>query len=154
MTVSDGPSLHLFGQDAEDLSIISACLQDAVTWRADMAYLKGERRFALVLNRYCWEREAASNGEPARVRTGLHFDSVTTVKSRGISRGRKIPLELLAVQVEEGEHHHIAFHFAGGASIVLEVECLDCQMHDLSHPWTTHTRPSHPENGESGKAED
>ena len=145
--------LHLLGRDADDLSIISACLQDAVTWRADMAYLKRERRFALVLNRYCWERETADNGEPARVRTGLHFDNVLTVKSQGISRGRKIPLELLALQVEDGERPTVRFHFAGGASILLDVECLDCQMHDLSHPWTTHTRPEHRAVDEDGEDE-
>lgn len=136
-------ALHLLGQDAEDISIISACLQDAVTWRIEMAYLRRERRFALVLNRYCWERESADNGEPARVRTGLHFENVLNVRSRGISRGRKIPLELLALQVEEGETPQILLHFAGGASILLEVECLDCQMHDLSRPWTTQCRPAH-----------
>ena len=137
-------ALHLLGTDTEDLAIISACLQDAVTWRADIAYLPSKHRFALVLNRFRWEGERDEKAAPERVRSGLHFDTVLKVRSQGIRPGRKIPLELLALSAEEEETGtRIRFHFAGGAQIELQAECLECQLHDLSEPWATQAVPAH-----------
>ena len=43
--------LKLIALDADDLSVISAHLQDAVLKRGDIAWLPGEQRFALALRR-------------------------------------------------------------------------------------------------------
>ena len=43
--------LKLIALDAEDLSVVSAHLQDAVLQVGDLAYLPKERRFAAVANR-------------------------------------------------------------------------------------------------------
>jgi hypothetical protein len=132
--------LHLLGADGADLEIISACLQDAVTCRADMAFSPRERRFALVLNRFRWE---GPEEEQQRVRTGLHFDDVRRVRLKDLPSGHD-PLELLAIQARQDDGGAlILFHFAGGGAILLEAECLSCEMHDLTAPWAARLTPHH-----------
>ena len=136
--------LKLIAQDEDDLSIISAHLQDAVVKMSDLAYLPQSRRFAAVLNRYCWDDQRGPRG--MRMRTGLHFDSVTKVRARGLAQD--IPdavLELLAVAfipASDGAGH-IDLSFAGGGLIRLEVECVDAGMADLAGPWPASARPEH-----------
>ncbi len=54
----DGAALKLRAHDAEDLRALAACLQDALVPLADVAYLKAEKRFVMVANRFMWERGA------------------------------------------------------------------------------------------------
>ena len=51
--------LKLYGRSAEDMQIISAYLQDSVAQLGDMAHLADEKRFIVLFNRFCWEREGA-----------------------------------------------------------------------------------------------
>ena len=53
------PDLKLIALDTEDLNVLSAHLQDAVLRVADMAYLPKERRFAVILNRFDWQKAVA-----------------------------------------------------------------------------------------------
>ena len=48
--------LKLVARDADDMKVLSACLQDSVMKVADMAHLSQARRFVLMVNRYCWEK--------------------------------------------------------------------------------------------------
>ena len=57
------PDLKLIALDAEDLSVISAHLQDAVLRVGDMVYLPKEKRFVAMANRFDWAR---ANVVPAR----------------------------------------------------------------------------------------
>src|SRR5215467_6871577 len=80
--------LVLTAEDAEDLQIISARLQDAVGQLKDFVYLPKKRRFAALLNRFEWERsEKGRYGGDVRVRAGLHFDDVLSVRSRNLKLG-------------------------------------------------------------------
>ena len=47
--------LKLRAVDSEDMSIISACLQDALIAGNDLSFLPGEHRFVLVAQRFKWE---------------------------------------------------------------------------------------------------
>ena len=47
--------LKLLALDSEDLEVISATTQDAVIRVRDMGYARGDKRFALLMNRYAWE---------------------------------------------------------------------------------------------------
>lgn len=47
--------LKLRAEDTEDIIILSACLQDAITMMADIIYQPKARRFVMMLNRYIWE---------------------------------------------------------------------------------------------------
>ena len=72
------PALRLAAFDADDLSVISAHLQDSLVRVGDMAWLPEQDRFALVLSRFDWI--AAGEGRCERATTGLHFDRVRTVR--------------------------------------------------------------------------
>ncbi len=59
-----GP-LKLRAHDIEDLRALAACLQDALVPVADLGYLKAEKRFVMVANRFKWEGGAQTAPEPA-----------------------------------------------------------------------------------------
>ncbi len=59
-----GP-LKLRAHDIEDLRALATCLQDALVPVADLAYLKAEKRFVMVANRFKWEGGAQTAPAPA-----------------------------------------------------------------------------------------
>jgi hypothetical protein len=141
--------LRLKAEDAEDLEIVSAHLQDAIAQVGDIAYLPSKRRFALVLNRFMWEDLQGGEktmGSYRRVRTGLHFDSVLKVKAQNIRQDTKeAVLELLSLRFEPATDGagSVTLVFSGGGAIRLEVECLDAEISDISEPWSTKNKPGH-----------
>ena len=135
----------LAAQDGEDLQVISARLQDAVARLGDLVYLPKSRRFAALFNRFRWESGERLN---LRVRSGLHFDGVLSVKSRNLKRGAPdAVVSLLAIRFtpkDEGDPAGtVELVFAGGGSMMLEVECLDAGLADVSGEWAARGRPSH-----------
>jgi hypothetical protein len=136
--------LRLLAEDADDLAVISAALQDAVAKVGDFEWDPRGRRFTLALNRFRWESEGALLGE--RVRAGLQFGSVLAVKSRNLRREpRDAVVELLALSFEAGEAPggEVRLAFAGGGDLVLTVECVDAALADISAPWPTPSHPAH-----------
>ena len=136
------PPLRLRAEDAEDVTVLAACLQDATLRAADMAWQPQQRRFAMVLNRFRWEDENRVDARGklkralphVRVPAGLHFDGVLKVQSNGIDRSDATPLELLSIVAEPlGEEPAalLTLVFAGGGAVRLEVECVEAQMQDL-----------------------
>ena len=94
--------LKLLAEDEEDLAILSAHLQDAVLRVGDLAYLPKQRRFAAVVNRYCWEG-CGDNEAGTRVQAGLHFDSVLRAQSSRVRQEDPAAiLELLALRFTPG----------------------------------------------------
>ena len=138
------PALRLLAEDAEDIQIISAALQDAVGRVGDIHYEPDGRRLTLVFNRFLWERKDAAAG--GRVRSALQFGSVLSVKARKLKHEPKdAVVELLAVdfQPSEAPAGTVLLSFAGGADLAVEVECLDAVLADVSQPWPTRRSPSH-----------
>ena len=137
----------LAAQDAEDLEVISARLQDAVAKMKDLVYLPKKRRFVALFNRFKWESGQRGN---LRIRTGLHFDSVLGVKSKNLKRGAPdAVVSLLAVTFKpaggEDPSGKVELVFAGGGTIQLEVECLEAGLADVGEEWAARGRPSHEE---------
>lgn len=139
----DPAPLRLLAEDADDLAVISAALQDAVGRIGDIAYDPRARRLTLALNRYRWE----SGGKAReRVRTGLQLGGVLGVKSRKLRRdARGAVVVLLSITFEPGESPGgaVVFTFAGGGDLRAEVECLDLILADVSDPWSTPRTPKH-----------
>jgi hypothetical protein len=145
--VSLDNKLKLKAQTADDLMVISACLQDAVVTLGDMAYLPRERRFALMANRFLWEKHSEDGENCHRIRTGIHFEDVLNVTTLNISQDDKtLALDLLAVEAIPAEETRatILLIFAGGGLIRLEVECITCLLTDMGDPWSARCRPRHP----------
>ena len=138
--------LHLNAFDTEDLNVLSAQLQDAVGMVADFAYLPATRRFAAVVNRFRWEAVDGKRKNLERVRAGVHFDNVLSVKARNIVQDRADGiLSLLSVQFEAVEEPSgfIVMTFSGDGEIRLEVEALEAQLQDITEGWKTENEPSH-----------
>lgn len=146
--------LRLLVLDENDLDVMSAHLQDALVRRADLHYFPSERRFVLAVQRFDWERE--SDAPPQRRLTALHFEQVRAVRHRNLGQAPDALHNLLAVCFMEGEKPSggILLEFAGGAAILLDVECIEAQLKDLGPVWTVEARPSHEqvEDENAGKA--
>jgi len=133
----------LAAEDSEDLTILSARLQDAAGQLGDFAFLPKQRRFAGVVNRLKWE-----DGGKARVRAGLHFDGVLAVQTRNVKLGaRGAVVAILAVtftpKAVDDPAGTIEIVLAGGGSIRLEVECIAAELSDLTQPWAARAKPDH-----------
>ena len=71
--------LKLLALDDEDLAVLSAHVQDAVLKVADLVNLPKERRFALGMNRFIWEKAEGGRKNFERRRAALTFDRVLSV---------------------------------------------------------------------------
>ena len=146
--MTDPKPLRLFTEDAEDLKIIAAAVQDAVVKAGNLKYEQKKRRFGLELNRYRWESAPTRKGEPGeRVRTLLAFDGVMSVKTRGITKvDPELILSLLSVEFTpdaEPPGGKVTLLFAGDGEIVLTVEAIDASLIDSDYVWPTRHVPSH-----------
>jgi DUF2948 family protein len=139
--------LKLAALDLEDLQVLSTHLQDAVLTIADIRYLPKEKKAVFVVNRFVWDKEADKRSkEHERRRSALAFTQVTGMKVQNIKQEAKgAVLELLAVTFEVGEEPagKIQLAFAGGASLLLEVDCIEAQLADLGAAWSTPNLPQH-----------
>jgi hypothetical protein len=140
----------LAAADAEDLEIISARLQDAVGQVKDLVWLPKQHRFAALVNRFKWETVERKRGrrDNLRVRAGLHFDDVLSVKSTKLKRGDPDAVfSLLAIiftpKAVDDPAGTIELVLAGGGAIKLEVECIDAELTDVSGEWAALGRPAH-----------
>ena len=152
------PPLKIMARDAEDLAVVSACLQDALIPLNEMRYLPQERRFILVANRFRWERAAQPSqeasphqdaafdsdddfGNQQRTNAGVCIDRVLAVRSRGIDRSR--PDDFLSLLSLELDGNRLSLLFAGGGVIQVEVEGLSLYLSDLGKAWPTQWQPDH-----------
>jgi hypothetical protein len=137
--------LRLLAEDDDDLQVISAALQDAISTVGEINYEPHARRLTIALNRFCWE---CSEAEPIRIRAGLQLGGVLGVKSRDVTLDPKTMISVLALtfvpaEAEEDPGGAILIHLAGDGDIHVAVECIDAVLSDLSQPWPAHASPTH-----------
>jgi len=139
--------LKLLALDTEDLEVISAHVQDAVVRVADMGYARGDRRFALLMNRFDWETgQQGRRDKGQRKRAALHFDAVQSVVTAGIdTNAHEGVLNLLAITFMpvDGPAGIVELSFAGGGTVRLGVECLEARLADLGATWAASAKPAH-----------
>ena len=146
-----GKGLKLKAQDHDDLTIISAYLQDAVTVVGDFNFDPKARIFAMMVNRYQWEEEPkpgdCDTGECCqRIRTGCHFENIIRVSSQNIpQKNKKHVLELLTIETSELENNNIAIDliFAAEGLMRLEAELVEASMQDIGDPYPAKCHPKH-----------
>ncbi|MTH97657.1 DUF2948 family protein [Roseibium sp. RKSG952] len=143
---ANGP-LKLAALDVEDLEVISTHLQDAIMMVGDIRYLPKEKKAVFVMNRFVWDQEADKRTqEHERRRSALAISQVSAMKASKIRQNAKdAVLELLAVTFEpsEGPSGRVKLEFAGGGTVMLEVECIEAQLADLGAAWSTPNKPAH-----------
>ena len=146
----EGP-LRLIVQSVEDLSVLSALVQDAVFPATEMRFDRKARRFAILLNRFRWEDEAASKaaGRPyERVRSLLVIDDVLKVRTQGIDpRDKEMVLSLLSMSFAETAEGAgtVMLVLAGDGAVAVDVEVLDLRLDDVTKPYIAPSRqmPQH-----------
>jgi Protein of unknown function (DUF2948) len=135
--------------DEEDLEIASTHLQDAVVKVSDVHWRPGERRLVVGLNRFDWESANSANSanhEFRRRRAALRFERVLSCKCQHVSPAHKDDvLNLLALEFTEADAPAgtVTLVFSGGATLRLEVECLEAELADLGPTWSTAVCPAH-----------
>jgi Protein of unknown function (DUF2948) len=138
--------LKLIVQSEKDLQIISSALQDMTVRIGDMAWLKAEQRFALVGNRFRWEKKGwfrRPKGE--RIRTAFHLNGITAAKLHQIDlTNSDTVLDLLTLTATKQEKGvSVQLVFAGGAAIHLSTDALDGLVTDIGESWDAIERPRH-----------
>ena len=150
---ADERPLKLKAEDAEDLQVISALVQDAVFPVTEIAWQPAQRRFALLLNRFRWEDRdrALKAGRPVeRVQSVLNFDDTLKVQSSGVDRGEAdMVLSVLAVAFAPAEDGmgRVEITLAGDGAIALEVEAVNVSLQDVTRPYLAPSRKA-PEHGD------
>jgi hypothetical protein len=138
--------LKLMAEDAADLDIIGAAVQDALVRVGDISFDNKARRFAMLMNRFRWE-EASETGPFERVRSALSFESVLSVKSKKLRLDAPDALaSVLSITFtpdEEPPGGVAKLFLAGGGEIEMRVECLDVLLLDMGAVWRTPRRPDH-----------
>lgn len=147
----DERPLNLLAQDAEDVKVMSALVQDAVLSLADVTWDRKARRFAALVNRFRWEDKDAAAAEKRpfeRVRAMLVVGDVLAVRSQGIDpREKDTVVSILSLDWQPGTDGtgRLVLVLAGDGAIGLEVEALDLQLRDVTRPYRAPSgkAPSH-----------
>ena len=147
MSKDERINLKLLGKNQEDLKIISAYLQDSILIIRDIVFLKQNRTFIMIVNRFMWEDvEKGVFRQNKRIRCALKFEEVINVKSKNINQKNKNkPLECLAAKCSSifDETYKIKIFFAGGSIITIISEVIEVTLHDLGKPWNVKHIPIH-----------
>lgn len=135
--------LKLTALDADDLGVVSAAVQDSLVAVRDCAHFAGEKRFVLLLNRFCWEADPGVEARYWRTHSALVFNGVTAVHHHRIPLDTPDRmLELLSVAAENDRS--VVLRFAADRAIRLEIAGLACHLGDVGEPWPTPWKPAHP----------
>ncbi|MDX8463422.1 DUF2948 family protein [Mesorhizobium humile] len=139
--------LKLIALDEQDLSIVSAHVQDAVMKVSDLEYLPAAKRFVLTMNRFVWEAKSGLlRQHNERRQSVLHFDRVLGAKTSGIQRDKPaevlslLAISFIAISKPAGI---VELVFSGGGTIMLDVECVEARLADVGGAWEATSRPVH-----------
>jgi hypothetical protein len=144
--VAADEALRLRAEDADDLAIVSACVQDALVAVRDLTYDRAAATFTLVVNRFRWEGQSdALNGIPPFERThaALTVTGVRRVSYRGFRRKDEDRiLSLLAIRAGD-KPGTIDLEFSAGAAVQIGVDGINVRVTDIGEPWPTAWQPDH-----------
>ena len=140
-------NLKLIAKTEEDLSVVSAHLQDSIASISDIANLKKNKIFLMQLNRFMWEDvEKGIFRKNKRIRTILKFDNVIKVSSKNIIQKNNFRfLDFLTIESNllTDKSYEIKLIFSGDSVIKLNVEVIDVTLDDQGSPWESKTKPKH-----------
>ena len=147
MSLYEKTNLKLICKNQEDVKVISAYLQDSIATAKDMVFLKQNRIFVMIVNRFMWEDiEKGVFGQSKRIRCAVKFEEVINVKSRNINqKNDSKSLECLAIRsnIAIDENYEINIYFSGDGIITLNSEFIEVVLHDLGKTWNVKHVPKH-----------
>ena len=140
-------NLKLICKNQEDLKVISAYSQDSIVAVKDITFLKKNKIFLMLANRFMWEdAEKGLFRENKRIRCALRFDQVSNVICKNINQKKKNKvLELLAIKnfTIKDQSFKISLIFAGDSIITILAEEIEVLLDDLGEPWVVKKAPKH-----------
>ena len=143
----EAKNLKLIAKTEEDLSVVSAHLQDSIASVADIANLKKSKIFLMQLNRFMWEDvEKGVFRKNKRIRTVLKFDNVLNVFSKNINQLKKDKfLDFLAIETNKmpDNNYEMKITFAGDSIIRIISEVIEVTLDDQGEAWDTKNKPKH-----------
>ena len=147
MNLNDKFGLRLVGKNKEDLKVISAYLQDSIVTLKNLAFLKKNRIFVMIVNRFMWEDvEKGVFRKNKRIKCAVKFDEVIKVGSKNINQNNKNKiLECLAIKCNllSDDTYDIKIFFSGGSVITIISETIDIILDDFGEPWNVKHVPTH-----------
>jgi hypothetical protein len=142
-------NLKLIARTKEDLSVVSAYLQDSIASVSDIANLKKNKIFIMQLNRFMWEDvEKGVFRKKKRIRTILKFENVLKILSKNINQLSKNKfLDFLAIEtnVTPDNNYEMKIIFAGDSIIKVTSEVIEVTLDDQGEAWDTKNKPKHKE---------
>lgn len=144
--------LRLRAVSTEDVEILSTLLQDAIIPGEDMSFERANRRFVMVVNRFCWDRPAVAgvttdSGAPVYERQlcGIQILNIDKVRTTGMPASRRGALfNLLAITaMTTADGATVELLFSGGVSLRLDADSLLILAEDLEESRPTPNLPSH-----------
>ena len=147
MIIDEKINLKLTGKNEEDLKVISAYIQDSVVTLKNIVFLKQNRTFVMIVNRFMWEDiEKGVFRKNKRIRCAVKFEEVIKVQSKNINqKNNKKPLEYLAIKSSfmSNNFFKIKIFFSGGGIITITSEVIEVFMNDFGKPWNVNYFPVH-----------
>lgn len=141
-----GRNLKLLALDLDDVEVISAALEGAITSPGEMSFDRTSRHFMLTSSRVRWEDKSTNSNEVERTRCGLLITDVTNIRAKNIpQQERTMTMELLSIACQVGDDLATTLHlnFAGDKTIEIAAECVNLALTDAGESWKTHHIPTH-----------
>jgi hypothetical protein len=140
-------NLKLIARTEDDLRIVSAHLQDSIASISDIANLKKNKIFLMLLNRFMWEDvEKGVFRKNKRIRTILKFENILKVNSKNINQSKKDTfMDFLAIESNQmpDNNYEMKITFAGDSVIKIISEVIEVTLDDQGEAWDTKNKPKH-----------
>ena len=137
----------LIARTEDDLSVVSAHLQDAIANISEIANLEKSKIFLMQLNRFMWEDvEKGVFRKNKRIRTILKFENVIKVHSKNINQSKKDKfLDFLTIESNQmpDNNYEMKIVFAGDSVIKVISEVIEVTLDDQGEAWETKNKPKH-----------
>ena len=138
--------LKLYAIDADDVTVMSAALEGAITSPGEISYSSKSRQLTLTASRVRWENDSDPEKGGSRIRSGVLITDVLSIRAKSIPQDNPtMAMELLSIQthLKDDGHATLTLNFADDKALSLEVECINAALTDVGDPWDTEKIPSH-----------
>ena len=140
-------AIKLLVKSADDVTMLSAFLQDGLIAHHDIHFDKGRQEVVMVVDRYRWEESAERN---ERVLMGLRIGRVEALLQKNMAmphdagQGPQF-YNLLQFAYEKGQDgsHALIFTFSAGAALRLVIGELMMSAGDIAPPRPAIAKPTH-----------
>lgn len=142
--MADRAPLKLQIRSADDVSVLSALLQDALINSLDIDIDLNRAEVALIADRYCWEGD---NTQAERVLAGLRIGGVKAVqhKNMAVAGDETLFYNLLdiAYEMASDNQDYLIFTFSAGVAMRLQIDRLMMALSDIAPPRPAIATPDH-----------